>query len=120
MSTQSVIGKICTSGPMGRLEIPMKTTITDGSDNQEVKTNSDVTVTSQSLGTYADGQTVLGGWFSAKTVIAYAYILRNGRCVCTFPISSRTHGNTGTFDLQAIGAGLKLIPGDQLVVRTEA
>ena len=115
MSTQVVVGLLKTNAGY----IPLDTTITDGSDNQEVKTDATYTVTSQSIGTFAEGQTLQAGYVSAKTGIFYAYILRNGTNICNImEISSRTC--VGQSSLKSVSNPVTLKPGDQLVVRTEA
>lgn len=74
MTTQTVTGLLVTSGG----NIPLSSTLTDGTEG-EVKTDTTYTVTAQSIGTYAEGQTVQGAYIQAATGISYAYILRNGR-----------------------------------------
>ena len=64
-------------GPKGYLEIPLLTTVTDGTQT-EIKTNSNFTVTSQSVGIYGETQRITGGFVSAKTGIIYAAIVNNG------------------------------------------
>ena len=115
MSTQLVAGLLKTNAGY----IPLDTTITDGADNQEVKTDATYTVTSQSIGTFAEGQTLQAGYISAKTGIFYCYILRNGTNICNImEISSRTC--VGQSSLKSVSNPIVLKPGDQLVVRTEA
>ena len=94
MSTQNVTGKICTMGPKGYLEIPLLTTVTDGTQT-EIKTDSNYTVTSQSVGIYGETQRITGGWISAKTGIIYAAIINNGIVRAIIPITSRTAGASG-------------------------
>jgi hypothetical protein len=118
MSTQNVTGKICTMGPKGYLEIPLLTNVTDGNQT-EVKTNSNFTVTSQSVGIYGETQRITGGFVSAKTGIIYAAIVNNGIVRAVIPISSRTSGATGCGDMQVINP-ITLNPGDQLLVETYA
>tara|TARA_Y100000401_G_C8251983_1_gene188657 strand:+ start:234 stop:581 length:348 start_codon:yes stop_codon:yes gene_type:complete len=115
MTTQIVAGMLKTN--VGY--IPLESTITDDTDNQEVKTDSTYTVTSQSIGTFADGQTLQAGFVNAKTNIFYAYILRNGTNVCNImSIASRTCA--GNQKLMGVSNPIQLRPGDQLVVRTIA
>jgi hypothetical protein len=118
MSTQNVTGKICTMGPKGYLEIPLLTNVTDGNQT-EVKTNSNFTVTSQSVGIYGETQRITGGFVSAKTGIIYAAIVNNGIVRAVIPISSRTSGATGCGDMAVINP-ITLNPGDQLLVETYA
>lgn len=116
MSTQVVAGLLKSSD--GRA-VPLQTTLTDGSDSQELKTATAFSVTSQSIGRYCDGWTLTHGWVGSATNICYAYILRNGQNVA----------NVYSLNTKAVGAGsgmqmlshpIRIIPGDQLIVRTEA
>ena len=118
MTTQNVTGKLCTIGPKGYLEVPLETTVTDGSQT-EIKTDSTFTITSQSVGIYAERQTVTAGFVSAKTGIIYASIINNGIVRATIPLSSRTSGATGCSDMKVMG-NIVLNPGDQLLVETYA
>ena len=77
MSTQVTVGFAQTN--MGG--VPLQTTITDGSDSQELKTNSTYTVTSQSLGTFMEGASLSHLKISTATGIAYAGLLRNGQYI---------------------------------------
>lgn len=118
MSTQVITGKICTQGPKGYLEVPLKTTVTDGTQT-EILTDSDFTVTAQSLGIYAERQQITGGFVSAKTGIIYAAVINNGIVRSTIPITSRTSGATGSADMAVFG-NIVLNPGDQILVNTYA
>lgn len=116
MSTQVVIGTAHTLSSSA----PLKTTITDGSDSQELKTNDTYTVTSQSLGTFMDGQTLTHLSVSAATGICYAGVLRNGQFigVCDSMGSYSLGGQSNTLPLQP--SPVRLQAGDQIIVRTEA
>ena len=105
-------------GPKGYLEIPLLTAVTDGNQT-EVTTNSNFTVTSQSVGIYGETQRVTGGFVSAKTGIIYAAIVNNGIVRAVIPISSRTSGATGCGDMQVMHP-ITLNPGEQLQVETYA
>jgi hypothetical protein len=119
MTTQDVTGKLCTNGPKGYMEIPLKQAgVTDGTQT-EVKTNSDFTVAAQSVGIYGERQTLTGGWVSAKTGIIYAAIVNNGIVRAIIPISSRTSGAAGSSDMMIMNQ-ITLNPGDQLLVETYA
>lgn len=118
MTTQVATGKLCTMGPKGYMEVPLSTTITDGTQT-EVKTNSSYTVTSQSVGIYAERQQLVGGFVSAKTGIIYAAIINNGIVRAVIPITSRTSGASGCGDM-AVMNQIILNPGDQLLVETYA
>lgn len=118
MTTQNVTGKICTMGPKGYLEIPLETTVNDGSQT-EIKTNSSFTVTAQSVGIYGETQRITGGFLSAKTGIIYAAIINNGIVRAVIPMTSRTSGATGCSDM-AVMNSIVLNPGDQLLVECYA
>ena len=118
MTTQNVTGKLCTRGPKGYLEVPLETTVTDGAQT-EVLTDSTFSVTSQSVGIYAERQTLTGGWVSAKTGIIYAAIINNGIVRAVIPITSRTAGASGSSDMVVMNQ-ITLNPGDQLLVETYA
>ena len=77
MTTQVVIGFAKTQSS----SFPLKTTITDNADSQELKTNDTYTVTSQSLGTIGEGQVLTHLSVTAATGLAYAGVLRNGQIV---------------------------------------
>ncbi len=116
MTTQLVTGFALSNG----LPIPLSTTITDGSNSQELKTNSTYSVTSQSLGTFAEGQTVTHLTITAATGVSYAGILRNGQfiAVCQSMGSESLGGMPQVAPLMP--SGVTLVAGDQIIVRTEA
>ncbi len=116
MSTQVAYGFAKTTN----MSVPLKTTITDGSDSQELKTNSDFTVTSQSLGTFAEGQTVTHMSVTCATGIAYAGILRNGQFIglCQ-ALGSQALGGQPKY-APVLPSPVKLVAGDQIIVRSEA
>jgi hypothetical protein len=121
MTSQSVCGKLCTTGPKGYLEIPLLTTITDDAAlaSCEVFTDSSVTITSQSVGIYAENQILTGGYISVKTGAYVAAIFNNGIVRATIPMYSRTSTASGGQDALIL-AKIRLIPGDQLLVQTYA
>ena len=116
MATQLVTGFALSNG----LPIPLSTSITDGSDSQELETNSSYTITSQSLGTFAEGRTVHSLAVTAASGIAYAGILRNGQyiAVCQSLGSESLGGMPQVAPLMP--SGVTLVAGDQIIVRTEA
>jgi hypothetical protein len=116
MSTQLVTGFALSNG----LPIPLSTTLTDGSDSQELKTNSTYSVTSQSLGTFAEGRTIHSLAITAASGIAYAMLLRNGQAiaVCQSLGSESLGGMPQTARLMP--SPVTLVAGDQIIVRTEA
>ena len=116
MSTQIISGFAVTN--MGGA--PLLTTITDGSDSQELKTNSTYTVTSQSLGTFLEGATLTHLKISAATGIAYAGVLRNGQYIAVCDaLGSNALGSAQNI-LSVKPAPIVLIAGDQIIVRSEA
>ncbi len=116
MSTQNVIGFAYTS----QGGVPLETTLTDGSDSQELQTDQTYTVTSQSLGTFAEGATVTHLRINSTTGIAYAGLLRNGQfiAVCQSLGSNALGGAPQT--LPIMPAPVTLVAGDQIIVRCEA
>jgi len=118
MSTQTISGKLCTRGPKGYLEIPISGAATDDAQT-EIKTDSTVTVTAQSVGIYGENQVLTAGWLSAKTGFGYAAIFNNGIVRATIPITSRTSASSGGEDQQVLN-NIKLVPGDQLICFTYA
>jgi len=118
MSTQVVTGKLCTMGPKGYMEVPLETTVTDGTAT-EILTDATYTSVAQSVGIYAERQQVVGGWMSAKTGIIYAAIINNGIVRAVVPISSRTSGASGSSDMVVLNQ-ITLNPGDVLQVLTYA
>lgn len=119
MATQNVTGMLYTTGPKGKLVVPLETTITDGTDKDEVKTDSTFTVSSMSVGIYAERQTLMSGWVSAKTGIIAAAIYNNGIVRAVVPITSRTSQASGCSDM-VIMNNIVLNPGDTLNVTTYA
>ena len=116
MATQLVTGFALSNG----LPIPLSTTITDGSDSQEILTNDDYTVTSQSLGTFAEGRTVSHLTVTAATGIAYAGILRNGQYIALCQ-SMGSENLAGMPQVAPLMPGpVLLVAGDQLICRVEA
>jgi hypothetical protein len=117
MTTQYILGNlVCSDGT----NIPLKTDGTDGSTSNEVKTDPSFTVTSQSVGDYAPGRTILQGYVSAKTHIAWAYLLRNGVVESIIPVASRTAGGAGTIGDLPLCRPISLRPGDKIMVYTLA
>ena len=98
----------------------MKATITDGSNSQEVTSNSDFTVTSQSLGTIAENQTLTHLSVTAATGICYAGVLRNGQYIAVCQaMGSQSLGGQPKY-MPILPGPVKLVAGDQLIVRSEA
>jgi hypothetical protein len=116
MTTQVVTGFAKTN----QNTMPLKTTITDGSDSQELKGNSDYLVTSQSLGTFMENQVLTHMAVQSASGIAYCGVLRNGQYIAICQaLGSLALG--GMPQLCAIQPGpVNLVAGDQIVVRVEA
>jgi hypothetical protein len=116
MSVQVVQGVLKSSD--GR-SVPLSTSLTDGSDSQELLTNSTYTVTSQSVGRYCDGWTLTKGWISCATNICYAYLLRNGQVIANIPSMSSNAIGSGA-GMYPLSHPVRIIPGDQVLIRVEA
>jgi hypothetical protein len=117
MTTQISMGTLCMSDGT---EIPLgPTTVTDGSDTQELTTDPAFTIVAQSIGDYKPGGTITGAVVSAKTHIGFAYIQRQGLVGVTIPVASRTAGGSGGNPLPICKAWT-LQPGDKLLLHVEA
>ena len=116
MSTQTVVGFAQTS----KGGVPLEATITDGSDSQELTTDTTFTVTAQSLGTFVEGATLTHLKVSAATGIAYVGVLRNGQyiAVCQSLGSNALGGQPNLRPI--LPSPVLLVAGDQIIVRTEA
>lgn len=116
MSTQTVVGYAQTSTG----GVPLEASLTDGSDSQELTTDTTYTVTAQSLGTFAEGAVLSHLKISATTGICYAGVLRNGQFIAVVQSlgSNALGGQTGL--LPIMPAPVKLVAGDQIIVRCEA
>jgi len=110
MTTQNVTGVLnCSSG----FKIPLNATITDGTE-ANLTTDTSFTVTSQSIGDFAPGQTVTSGIVTAGENISYAYILRKGLILSLVPFAVKGVA-CGTPNLSR---PVTLVPGDQLRIFT--
>jgi len=116
MSTQTVVGYAQTN----RGGVPLEATITDGSDSQELTSDTSFTITAQSWGTYVEGATVTSLKVVSTTGICYAGILRNGQYigVCQSLGSNALGGNPQAMPI--LPAPVALVAGDQIIVRTES
>jgi len=116
MSTQTVTGFAKTSSG----GVPLSATITDGSDTQELTTNTTYTVTAQSLGTFKDGSTLSHLAVNSATGIAWCGILRNGTFIglCQ-SLGSKALGGQPLV-MPILPGSIQLRAGDQIIVRTEA
>jgi hypothetical protein len=116
MSTQIATGFAVTN----RGGIPLKTTVTDGSNSQELKTNDTYTVTSQSIGTFAEGATLTHLGVNCATGMCWAGILRNGTFIALCQSLRSIALGGGHKYAPILPAPVLLQAGDQLLVRTEA
>lgn len=113
MTSQTVVEVLTTN----QGTIPLESSMTDGTEN-ELKTDATYTITNQSIGTYATGQTVTGGFVQCATNIVYAYVLRNGRVLSVIhSMSSKSLGKSkGAMPCKPF----QIIPADVLRVLTYA
>jgi len=116
MSTQTAYGFAQTS----KGGVPLEATVTDGSDSQELTTDTTYTVTAQSLGTFAEGATLTHLKVGAVSGIAYCGVLRNGQFIAVCQ-SMGSNGLGGSPQLAPIlPSPVVLVAGDQILIRTEA
>lgn len=116
MSTQTVIGIAHTAEG----SYPLSASITDGEDDQELTTNTTYTVTAQSLGTIAENETLVKLSLSAATGIAYAGVLRNGQYIALCQSFGSYSLGANPPSLPVLPSPVRLVAGDQIIVRTEA
>ena len=120
MTTQLPYGfakKSTSSIPLGGAN---NTAITDGSDSQELRSNKDFTITEQSLGTICEGQTLTHLSVTAATGICYAGVLRNGQYIAVCQsLGSQALGGQPKY-MPVMPAPVRLVAGDQIIIRTEA
>lgn len=110
MATNTVNGSLWTSGGA---EIPLKAEIAEGTET-EITTDTTFTVTAQSVGDYAPGQTITHGLVAADNGISYAYLLRQGVVQSIIPVCIK-----GTsFDTPALFKPVRLQAGDKIQVLT--
>ena len=92
---------------------------TDNTNGVEVLSNKDYTVTEQSLGTIAEGQVLTHLSLTAITGICYAGVLRNGQYIGVVQsLGSQALGGQPKY-LPVMPAPIKLVAGDQVILRTE-
>ena len=116
MATQTVVGFAATS----KGGVPLEATITDGSDSQELTTDTTFTVTAQSLGTFVEGAVLTHLRVTAATGIAYCGILRNGQYIAVCQsLGSNALGGQNQL-LSVMPSPVSLVAGDQIIIRTEA
>lgn len=116
MSTQVISGFAVTS----QGGVPLQTTLTDGSDSQELKTDEEYVVTSQSLGTFAEGATVSALGVRGTTGICYCGILRNGQYIAVCQALSTNALGGGNKYAPLLPGPVQLVAGDQIIVRSQA
>jgi hypothetical protein len=96
------------------------TALTDGANDQELLSNKDFTITGQSLGTIAEGMTLTHMSVTATTGISFCGVLRNGQYIAVCQsLGSVALGSQPKY-APVLPAPVKLIAGDQVIVRTEA
>lgn len=120
MSTQLPYGfaKTATSSiPLGGAS---NTALTDGQNDQELLSNKDYTVTEQSLGTICEGQTLTHLAVASITGIAFCGVLRNGQYIglCQ-SLGSNALGGAPKY-APVMPGPIRLVAGDQIIIRTEA
>jgi len=116
MSTQTAVGYAQTS----RGGVPLEATITDGSDSQELTSDTTFSVTAQSLGTYMEGATLTHLKVSSTSGLSYCGVLRNGQYIAVCQ-SMGSNALGGQPELALIQPGpVQLVAGDQIIIRTEA
>ena len=116
MSTQTAYGFAQTS----KGGVPLEATVTDGSDSQELTSDTTYTVTAQSLGTFAEGATLTHLKVGAVSGIAYCGVLRNGQFIAVAQ-SMGSNALGGSPQLAPIlPSPVVLVAGDQIIIRTEA
>lgn len=116
MSTQTVTG----FAHFSNTSVPLSATVTDGEDDQELTSNSTFTVTSQSLGTIAEGQILQKLAIQAATGICYAGVLRNGQYIAFCQSLGSLAKGGMPLSMPILPSPVKLVAGDQVIVRTEA
>ena len=116
MSTQTAYGFAQTS----RGGVPLEATITDGSDSQELTTDTTYTITAQSLGTFMEGATLTHLKVGSASGISYCGVLRNGQYIAVCQ-SMGSNALGGQPELALVQPGpVQLVAGDQIIIRTEA
>jgi hypothetical protein len=119
MTTQIVIGSLKMAGGG---EIPLRNdSATDSVANRvgtEILTDSAFTVSALSIGDYQPGGVITHAILSAKTHLAWAYIVRQGLVATVIPVLSRT-AQSGPGSLP-LCVPFTLQPGDKLLAYTEA
>jgi len=116
MSTQSVQGfaKTSTGG------VPLQTTLTDGSDSQELTTDTTYTVTAQSLGTFKEGATLTHLQVQSTTGIAFCGVLRNGQYIAICQSMGSNALGGAPQSMVVLPGPVTMVAGDQIIVRCEA
>lgn len=119
MTTQPAIGSLIMTD---RTEIPLgPTTLTDAAAAAEITTDPAFSVVAQSIGDYAPGKTIKSALVTAKTHIAFCYVLRQGLVAALIPVASRTAGGNGApSGALPLCKPFTLQPGDKIVAFVEA
>jgi len=116
MSTQSVQGLAKTSTG----SVPLQATLTDGSNSQELTTDTTYTVTAQSLGTFKEGATLTHLQVSAATGISFCGVLRNGQYIAICQSMGSNSLGGAPQSMPVLPGPVGLVAGDQIIVRCEA
>jgi len=110
MATNTVVGNlVCSDGT----NIPLKAEIAEGTES-DLGTDVAYTVSSQNIGDYAPGKTVVSGIVEADNSISFCYILSQGLVAAIIPVGAK-----GQAQFQdALCAPYRLKAGDKVRVLT--
>tara|TARA_Y100001973_G_C5190814_1_gene330860 strand:+ start:843 stop:1520 length:678 start_codon:yes stop_codon:yes gene_type:complete len=83
MATNTVVGNlVCSDGT----NIPLKAEIAEDTES-DLTTDTNYSVSAQSIGDYAPGKVIVGGCVQADNGISYAYVLSQGLIAAIIPVS---------------------------------
>ena len=91
--------------------VPVQNTAQTEGALEEILTDSEVTVTAQSLGDYKPGGTVVGGYIGVANAAAYCYIERQGVPIAFVQIGKIGGGLQSVYP---VSTKVTLVPGDKL------
>ena len=84
---------------------------------EEVQTYDNYSVTAMSVGTYAQGKTVIASSpIMCKNGAAYAYLLRQGKIIQIYPVGVNSSGNVASLTSIPTCNAVTLMAGDKLMV----
>lgn len=93
-----------------------KSDLTEGTE-EEVKTYDNYSVTAMSVGTYAQGKTVIASSpIMCLNGAAYAYLLRQGKIIQIYPVGVNSSGNVASLASIPTCNAVTLMAGDKLQV----